>query len=796
MKAWTGWTLLAMLGVILAGETARGGELPMNKWVLVGGGDIELARGYPDLVGCKMVWVAHLKCFVVAPQFALEESSYRLFSTAESKWVKKPGSAPKGRVPDRLTSPRAYCYLPGLKKVLFLKEQWSHSRNRKPASGWLMDPADGKWEPLDGIVRMGESSADFNAGPCGDGMRLPVWGQLIYDAHNQEAVVVGGGGVWGRVGKQQEPVVPGDWIYDEKAKRCRRLTGDDAGKVTAARKWYPAQCGTWVFPESEKKWKPIGQPMRGQPRGRILPGAAYDAGEQKIVLFGGDDLSRCLDDTWVYDCKTRTWKEVKPPVRPQARAGHAMVYVPEAKAIVLAGGYTGGWRELSDVWVYRTAQNKWERLGLDLPGKMCYASGAYVPEKKTLFLACYPQRRFNKKVPVYALRLGLASAPRVSPEKTRPQSAYHSPAHYDYPMPLPDEWLKGSNKPGDPGAGRKELAGLPANTWVKREPPVKAWKRAWGSYVYDVRTHRGYAWGGGHCQNSSPDIAEYDMLTNRWRMMADPANYAPVWRHRHAGGSPGVSFGGWTLLPSHARKSYGVDPSSDSVVSYDGNIYSTKHHRFVGRMGKFPTRWGGVSHQMAYVTTPHGLYAYATQNVKTGYLCKANVKKGAWEVVAKGGPVRHSEYNHLSYDSKRDQLLYFRSSSGPAQIDKDMIWSFAFKTSTWREEKPAGASPARMLGDSTYVPELDAVLMIFGKTRKGQEKLYFYKPGERKWYVAACKGDRPSAANYTGRDLSPIYDPELKLVVRLTCDAHQKHSRTEVFVMRLDAKNLKLTPLE
>ncbi len=781
--------LVTLSATRLLATIAGAGELPVNKWVQAGGGEVEQGPG-ADLVGCKLVWAAHAKRFVMAPQLHAEETGFRVFSSAAPGWARKTGAAPAGRLPDRSPSPRAYCYLPGLKKLLFLKEQWSYSRNKKPASGWLLDPADGKWEPLDDVVRMSDRSTDYNPVPCNDGMRLPIWGELVYDAHNREAVTVGGGGTWGRVGKQEEKVSVGDWIYDETSKRCRRLTADDSGKVTAARKWYPAQCGTWAFSESTKKWKAIEQPMREQPGGRILPGAAYDAGEKKIVLFGGDDLSRCLDDTWVYDCRTRTWKEVETDVRPRARAGHAMVYVPGAKAVLLAGGYTGGWHGLSDVWVYRAAQAKWERLGIDLPAKMCYASGDYVPEKKALYLACYAQRRFNRKVPVYALHLDLSSAPRSRPEKVETGSAYQSPAHYDYPMPLPGGWTKGKNAAGNPEDGRKELAALPANTWVKREPPIKAWKRAWGSYIYDARTHRGYAWGGGHCQNSSPDISEYDALTNRWRMMEDTANYSPVWKHRHAGGTPGVTFGGWTLLPSHARKSYGVDPLSDSVITYDGNIYSQKHHRFVGRLGAFPVRTG-FSYQMAFVSTPHGLYAYATQDGKVGHLCRADVKKGVWEVVAKGGPAQHREFNHLCYDSRRDRLLYFRSGDKM----KDRIWSFSFKTGAWQEEKPAGPAPAQMFGDSTYVPELDAVMMVFGQERKGPEKMYFYKPGERKWLVADYQGDRPSAANYRGMNLSPVYDPQLRLVVRMTCDAYQKHSRTEVLVMRLDAAKLKLRPL-
>ena len=55
--------------------------------------------------------------------------------------------------------------------------------------------------------------------------------------------------------------------------------------------------------------------------------------------------------------------------------------------------------------------------------------------------------------------------------------------------------------------------------------------------------------------------------------MADPTTYNPIWLHGMVGGPPGVCFGGWSLLPSHARKSYGVDPLSDTVVNFVGDVF-------------------------------------------------------------------------------------------------------------------------------------------------------------------------------------------------------------------------------
>ncbi len=776
-----------VLVACLTGLSSQAGQIPFNKWTQVNSGEIPLGKFYPNLIGLKLAHAEHTKQLVVIPQFAKDESGYRVMKLDGAKWEAKQGQVPKNLTPARGGHPKSYCYLPGLKRVLLLKGRRRYSRSKTPVGSWLIDVAGEKWEPISGGLMMSDKSADFEPVPGKDGAATPLWGTLCYDAHNKEAVSFGGGGVWGRVDKTKSKVAPGDWIYDEGAKRCRRLTEDDKGKVTSARRWFPGHCGTWMFSEAGKKWSAIAQPLSAQPSGRILPGMAYDAGEKKIVLFGGDDLARCFDDTWVYDVKTRKWSQVQTPAAPVARAGHAMVYVPEAKAVLLAGGYTGGWKPLADVWVYRTKANQWNRLGADLPGKMAYASGVYVPEKKAVYLACYPSTRRNRKLPVYAMKLDMASAPKAAPVKSDPKMAYHCKAKRR-PTDLPGEWLSGKGAPGPKGETLARIKSFPANTWKNMKPAKPAPERNWGSYIYDIRTHQGFAWGGGHSAYPGAEISTYDLLTNRWRGMAQATNYNPAWLHGMVGGPPGVSFGGWNLLTSHARKSYGVDPLSDSVVTFSGDVFSIRHRSFVQHIGRYPIRFG-FSTQVAFCATPHGLYGFSStpHSKGTGWICKANVAAGKWEVFNDKGPQGHREHDFLAYDSKRDRLLHF-SSKGAA------VNAFSFKTKTWEKEAPAGRAPASVKGDATYIPEMDAVLAVFATSRGGKESLYFYKCAERKWYTAPSVGDPFRGSNSSGRDWSPIYDPKLKIVVRITPTGF--HQWLNVHVMRLEPESLKLTPVE
>jgi hypothetical protein len=180
---------------------------------------------------------------------------------------------------------------------------------------------------------------------------------------------------------------------------------------------------------------------------------------------------------------------------------------------------------------------------------------------------------------------------------------------------------------------------------------------------------------------------------------------------------------------------------------------------------------------MAFGTAPHGLYS-----VSSGMLCRANVKAGTWDVIDTTAPQGHNEHDFLVYDSKRDRMLYFRKS-------EPSVWAFDFKTKKWSEETVAGKIPERILGDGAFIPEIDAALMIFGQDK---ETMYFYKCAEKRWYTAPYTGNPPPHGNKAGRNFSPFYDPELKVVVRVFGDGHR---RLAVNIMRVEPKSLNLTPL-
>jgi hypothetical protein len=95
--------------------------------------------------------------------------------------------------------------------------------------------------------------------------------------------------------------------------------------------------GTWLYRFQENRWLPLA--LETQPPPRMNTRLVCDTKNQQLVLFGGDAQSHYLADTWIFDLKTRTWRQSKAASGPEARAGHFTVYDPETGWVIIGGGY-------------------------------------------------------------------------------------------------------------------------------------------------------------------------------------------------------------------------------------------------------------------------------------------------------------------------------------------------------------------------------------------------------------------------------------------------------------------------
>ncbi|MFW6157802.1 MAG: Kelch repeat-containing protein [Planctomycetota bacterium] len=234
--------------------------------------------------------------------------------------------------------------------------------------------------------------------------------------------------------------------------------------------------------------------LMAEPSPRGLTRPVYDPEHKRIVLFGGDSHDRVHSDTWVYDPGTRTWEQRFPEVAPPPRAGHVLRWLPEAKRIVLAGGYSR--RPLAqDIWTYDVAKNEWAVLKVVAlkrhrhnrwysPGTP-RASGQGYPIVGDIapgdVLFALPPRSDS----VWACRIDASKTDAKNQAKLAVE-----PGTFTFHRIDPAAW----EKVAKPDADRMKafFDELPNNQWTSipfaKRPPLA--RNIWGTTAYDRDRHR------------------------------------------------------------------------------------------------------------------------------------------------------------------------------------------------------------------------------------------------------------------------------------------------------------------
>jgi N-acetylneuraminic acid mutarotase len=158
-------------------------------------------------------------------------------------------------------------------------------------------------------------------------------------------------------------------VYDSKSDRVILFGGDN---ITTSFD------DTWAYDYNNNTWQQ--KNPASWPSGRHGAGTAYDAESDRIILFGGLNLQsgERFDDTWAYDYERDTWQQLSPAHHPTARAVYGnMYYDADIDRVILFGGedYSGG---LDDTWAYDYNTNTWEELSpVSRPSPRAGQFGAY-----------------------------------------------------------------------------------------------------------------------------------------------------------------------------------------------------------------------------------------------------------------------------------------------------------------------------------------------------------------------------------------------------------------------------------
>ena len=518
-----------------------------------------------------------------------------------------------------------------------------------------------------------------------------------------------------------------------------------------------------------------------EPPGRARSQIAYDPVNQKIVLFGGDGLDRVLSDTWVYDCKSRTWEQKFPKLCPAPRAGHILAWLPKAKKIVLAGGYSRV-PLAQEIWTYDVAANEWSLLmqaKLIRERHRSYSLGCPNVNARTVQVGAV-----NDDDVLVCFNGNTVWACKVDPAKADAALTAEKgvkPGTYVWNRISPAIWEKAA-KP-DREKAKKFLDDLPANQWTAFSFPRYApgATNRWGTTAYDTDRHQFLFWGGGHATSHENDVAHFSVLGGFWTIGYHPDD--PIERV-YASQPTALSFSDRPHVPVHAYKAYCYDPTAKKMFygnrAYDPLVREWEPKPYPG------LAWRGVMHSHMEAT-PKGAITISTRG-----LFRFDAKGQKWvKLPWKGPTIRRiwCDGTCVCYDSKRNCLWV---ADGSSIVRYDLATGTSAKVPV---KKPKALGGWMLWCEQVYLPDADLILLMRAfKKPDGKIANIAWSPADGKYYwveLPYVSGGKPAKL---GRGFSwhdaLRYDPELKLVLLNNSSARR------VWVLKFDRKTAKMEEIK
>jgi hypothetical protein len=570
-------------------------------------------------------------------------------------------------------------------------------------------------------------------------------------------------------------------LEQAKSLLSQKVTSEGIQAVEAARQSLTAACDTMAL----------------EPPQRALSRMVYDPANRQIVLFGGDHLDHLLADTWVFDCVSRRWLEKRPALGPSPRGGHALVYLPKSKKVLLFGGYTftsstdycaAQYAPLPfEMWAYDPSANTWglvqraenqKNVPYQRAFYMSFTTHPAAADANDVVVAIgqqggtQPTSTDTWVCQVDAARTDLAGATKhgVRPRTVTERKGPFVPSFFDEgPSP-------------DPTAAAARLKDLPANTWVGIVPPRRPnTDRVWGTAVYSPDHDTIMHWCGGHSSHCGTEVVRYHPGVDRWSLAT--ASEQPLEMTYTNDQVPGQwSFQRRPWMTGHTYRGYAYDPVLKKM------LFSGKGERtyiFDPASGDWekqtvPNPFDGGMYMVNLCSTPHGVVAWSfllTDRLSTG-LWRMDATSLTWKLLPLNGklPPSSSDQHGAAYDSKRDRLLCF---SGTERNSGGEVTAYAFKTGEAKPLSPQGKEKAALPSRETvYVPEADMVLI---EAQVEGKRWLVYDCAKNSWRSVKFAGPDLIGNQVFNNSLGLMYDPHRKLVWILG-------QRSEVWVLRFDPK--------
>lgn len=557
--------------------------------------------------------------------------------------------------------------------------------------------------------------------------------------------------------------------------------------------------GTWTYTPATNSWTKLD--IARQPPQRANSRLVYDPVHKKIVLFGGDQLDQLLADTWTFDLKTQAWEERKPSRSPAPRGGHALLWLPKAKQVLLLGGYTytsaTGYVESLykslplEAWAYDVVANEWQLIkrfdekaaAPSLPRSTSPTLPSHEPASRFLSAAVndddvmmvLSQGTWLAQIDASQIDRAGSDEYGVAPGTTVRRTGPHDPEWYSHDVPPPE-----------PDKVREELQSLVANRFTLRPTPKLPYPNMdWGSAVFAPDLDLIMRFSGGHSAYSGTAPQVYNLKTDRYSIP-----FAPEYPLEYVYSNDQVhgewSFRGNPWMTGHTYKSTGYDSNLRFLV-LAAHEYTYFFDPRQGAWSRSPQTnpYRANFYVNTVCSTPQGAVVWADRRDGGDGLWRLNAETRTWKELPLTGklPEKSPDQHGLTFDSKRNRLLFF---SKAAKTAGDVL-AYDLLTGETQWLNAGGRNHANVPSRETvYVPESDLVLLA-ARTRVDDRPLWLaYNCSANSWQGLSLTGDDPigkgTIPQVFHNSVGLMHDPHRQLVLTVGQNSH-------VTVLKLDPKS-------
>ena len=484
--------------------------------------------------------------------------------------------------------------------------------------------------------------------------------------------------------------------------------------------------------------------LASSPGPRVGAFAAYDPQNKCVVLFGGSHGDYVMNDTWIYDCATKTWRQTWPKVAPSPRAAAAEpMATPKAPSTQPAMRYDAATGKLILTG------------GVTLLNKMVYQEGfSPMPADEWTFDA----KTGEWSAKGDAAQAGAKPCTRIY----RTIVPAYDPTWYD------------AAPRGDAAATGEWLKNLKPNAWTKVPTPDRPGaEREWGTARFDPDRDQMYRWSGGHQADPSNVVTTYHPGINRYSIGYVAEIYGK-----------GISFSGRPDCLNHTYLHCAYDPVSKCLVCTS-----------MGGTGVYNPDRGDWDYTVAQ---PFNHHIYETCTVGTprgvvvwtpGYFGLLDVKAREWKKLPVAGPTKlprsMTDGSGLAYDAKRDCIWF--ASHDDYQKPSGQMWQYDMKTGLVKAMDPGGKSALvgnkgfMEIRETVWLPKLD--LVLFNNFVTGGEVAY--DPTRNRWVRLDIARNQERLGTVSD---TLMYDPKRDLV--WNWNAYKL-----MYVLKLDPATLAISDL-